>query len=63
MHEIETRLGAKVLQTVVDGAHGGGAQLTPAARNAIAQFRAFEQGLDTEVERRYARAYLSKSRR
>ncbi len=57
VHEIETRLGAKVLQTVVGGAHGGGARLTPAAKTAIGQFRVFAEGFNDEVELRYATAY------
>jgi molybdate transport system regulatory protein len=53
VHEIEQGLGTKVVATVIGGKGGGGAQLTPAGRRAIEQFRAFASGLEAEVARRF----------
>lgn len=58
VQEIERGLGTPVLVTAVGGAGGGGAQLTPAAQQAIAQFYAFTAGLEQEIQRRYAAAFL-----
>jgi len=57
VQEIERGLGAPVLVTAVGGAGGGGAQLTPAAQQAIAQFRAFTAGLEQEIQQRYVAAF------
>lgn len=53
VQEIEHGLGAKVIETAVGGAGGGGAQLTRAGQRAVEQFHAFYDGLDDEIERRY----------
>jgi molybdate transport system regulatory protein len=58
VQEIERGLGTPVLVTAVGGAGGGGAQLTPTAQQAIAQFHAFTAGLEQEIEQRYAAAFL-----
>ena len=57
VHEIEQALGAPVLITTVGGPHGGSARLTPLAREAIQRFRAFTDGLEAEIIRRYTAAY------
>ncbi len=58
VQEIERGLGAPILVTAVGGAGGGGAQLTPVAQQAIAQFRAFTAGLEQEIQARYATVFL-----
>lgn len=52
VHEIETSLGFRVLNTATGGEGGGGAALTPEAENAIRQFHALSAGLDEEIQRR-----------
>lgn len=41
IHEMEERLGEKLVETQVGGAHGGGATLTPAAVRYLDQFDRF----------------------
>jgi len=57
VREIERGLGFKVVTTAVGGKGGGGAQLTPAARRAIEQFKAFAEGFEAEVTRRYQQVF------
>lgn len=57
VQEIERGLGTPVLVTAVGGAGGGGAQLTPAVQQAIAQFHTFTAGLEQEIQARYAAAF------
>jgi molybdate transport system regulatory protein len=57
VQEIEEGLGAKVVATSVGGKGGGGAQLTPAGRKAVEQFRRFSEGFDAEVAKRYREAF------
>jgi molybdate transport system regulatory protein len=57
VQEMEAGLGFKVVDTAVGGAGGGGARLTEAGLRAISQFRAFADGFDEEVRRRYAAAF------
>ena len=59
VQEIERGLGTPVLVTAVGGAGGGGAQLTAAAQQAMAQFYRFTAGLEEEIEKRYRAAFLS----
>lgn len=57
VQEIEAGLGEKVVETAIGGVHGGGAHLTEAGRRVIAQFHAFADGLDAEIERRYHQTF------
>ena len=57
VQEIEQGLGAKVVDTAVGGAGGGGARLTPAGRRAIEQFHKFSSGFDEDVAQRYREAF------
>jgi len=57
VQEIEQGLGQRVVETAIGGAGGGGAHLTPAGRRAIEQFRAYADGFDGEVERRFRAAF------
>jgi molybdate transport system regulatory protein len=57
VQEIEAGLGEKVVDTAIGGLHGGGARLTEAGQRAIAQFHAFADGLDAEIERRYRKTF------
>ena len=57
VHEMETRLGVTLVETQTGGAHGGGAKLTPIARDYIARFERFSQGIDELVARHFAESF------
>jgi molybdate transport system regulatory protein len=61
VHEMEDRSGLRLLETEVGGEGGGGARLTDEAKNFIARFHRFEEGLDDEILRRYRDAFGRKS--
>ncbi len=46
IHEMETRLGRKLVETQTGGPHGGGARLTPTAELYLEQFDRFAHDLD-----------------
>lgn len=50
VHEIEERLGVKLLETQTGGVHGGGAQLTPEARRYLKKLDQLESLLAPLVE-------------
>jgi molybdate transport system regulatory protein len=57
VQEIEHGLGTRIVETAVGGTGGGGAHLTEAGRQAIAQFHQFSKGFEGEVARRYREAF------
>src|SRR5512136_1369431 len=57
LHEMEEGLGYKLVNAQVGGVHGGGAELTPQGRDLMKKFRAFDQGLNDEIELRFAKAF------
>jgi molybdate transport system regulatory protein len=57
LHEMESRLGFPLVDTLVGGATGGGANLTPEADELIRKFHAFADGLESEIEQRYHQAF------
>jgi molybdate transport system regulatory protein len=57
IHEMETRLGVKLVETQTGGQHGGGAHLTPIARDYVARFDRFSQGIDEIVARHFAESF------
>lgn len=57
IHEIEGRLGVKMVETQTGGVGGGGAKLTPAARDYIRKFHAFSDGLHALVSTRFEEAF------
>lgn len=57
IHEIEGRLGVKLLAGQSGGPHGGGSELTPAGRDLVERYRRFRRGLDALVEQRFAEAF------
>ena len=61
VQEMEQGLGYKLVDTAVGGAGGGGAHLTPKGRAAVAQFRAFAEGFEAEVRRRYVETFAAKA--
>ena len=59
IHEMEERLGIRLLDTRTGGVGGGGARLTAAACDLIARFHRFDEGLDEEIRRRFEEAFGS----
>jgi molybdate transport system regulatory protein len=57
LHNMETRLGFRLLETEVGGSRGGGAVLTDAARDLISRFTCFEEGLEGEIQDRFRKAF------
>lgn len=57
INEMETRLGVKLVETQVGGQHGGGAQLTPAARDYLEKFARFSGEIKQIVEAKYREAF------
>ena len=57
LHEMETRLGITLVETQTGGPHGGGARLTATARDYVARFDRFSQGIDEIVARHFAEAF------
>ncbi len=53
IHEMETRLGQKLVETQVGGKSGGGAQLTPLARDLITAFNQFSQEVEQQMQERF----------
>lgn len=49
IHEMEQRLGEKLVETKTGGAHGGGARLTPAADLYLEQFARFSHDIERLV--------------
>jgi molybdate transport system regulatory protein len=58
IHEMETRLGQKLVATQTGGAHGGGARLTPAAEAYLARFDRFAHDMERFVADAFA-AYFA----
>ncbi|TET80357.1 MAG: LysR family transcriptional regulator [Anaerolineales bacterium] len=57
LHEMEERLGIPLVKTEIGGVGGGGAKLTPKAKDLIARFHRFADGLENEIEARYQRTF------
>jgi molybdate transport system regulatory protein len=56
IHEMETRLKQKLVETQTGGQHGGGAHLTPLAEMYIARFTQVSQEIDTLLQARFSQA-------
>lgn len=57
IQEMEAGLGVSLLDTAVGGPGGGGAKLTPQARDHLDRFRAFSAGLEEEIRTRFAESF------
>jgi molybdate transport system regulatory protein len=57
LHEMETRLGMTLVETQTGGVHGGGARLSDVARDYVARFDRFSQGMDEIVARHFAESF------
>lgn len=59
IHEMEERLGQKLVDAQVGGAGGGGASLTPVARDYIQRWHTFSSGLIDVVSEHFQLAFDS----
>ena len=57
IHEMETRLGRKLVETQVGGQDGGGAQLTPLAESYIQKFKQFQEETQAIVYKLYEEVF------
>lgn len=57
IHEMEQRLGIKLLETHSGGKHGGGAQLTPEARDFVIKLEKLQTALLPLVEAAYEKIF------
>lgn len=57
LHEMEERLGKALVETEVGGEGGGGAKLSPVAKELIQRFHVFAQGMEAEIEQRFKGAF------
>lgn len=57
IHEMEQRLGTRLLETHTGGKHGGGAQLTPEARDLIVKFEKLKADLEPFVEASFEKIF------
>jgi molybdate transport system regulatory protein len=55
--EMETRLGVRLVLGQAGGTHGGGAELTPEAREFIRRFHQFTEGLAERAEKQFREAF------
>lgn len=60
IHEMEERLGVKLLETRIGGVQGGGAQLSPAAKEYLEKMDAFYDALTPVVEKTFRRIFEEK---
>ncbi len=61
IHEMERRLGQPLVDAQVGGAGGGGATLTPLARDLIRRWSDYRQGLEALVAQRFDAAFDDES--
>ena len=57
IHEMEERLGARLVEGSSGGAGGGGSRLTAAAEAYIERYQQMRAGLDEQIEERFSRAF------
>jgi molybdate transport system regulatory protein len=57
IHEMETRLGQKLIETQIGGPDGGGAKLTPLAQSYIQKFNQFQEETQTLLQSQYKKAF------
>jgi molybdate transport system regulatory protein len=57
IQEMERRLDTQLVRTEVGGAGGGGATLSPEARELVQRFQRFEAGWREQIEARFQEAF------
>jgi len=58
---MEERLSVKLVETRSGGKGGGGANLTPAARELLEKYESFRSGLDEIINNRFKEYFLKKN--
>ena len=53
IHNAEAGFGCKLLHSTIGGRHGGGAELTPEARQLLADYRRFTAEVDAYAQSRF----------
>jgi molybdate transport system regulatory protein len=61
IHEMETRLGVKLLETQTGGLHGGGAKLTPIGLDYVEKLTRLQTALAPIVEAKYREIFEAKA--
>lgn len=61
LREMEHGLGVALVETRIGGTHGGGAEVTAAARDFILRFHELEAGLDEWVRQRFREVFGSQA--
>src|SRR3989304_6320109 len=57
INEMETRLGVKLVETQVGGSHGGGAHITPVAREYLDKFDRFSADVEKVVQTKFRETF------
>jgi molybdate transport system regulatory protein len=57
IHEMETRLGQKLVETQIGGSDGGGATLTPLAQSYIQKFNQFQEQTQTLIQTEFQKVF------
>lgn len=57
IREIETNLGARLVESVAGGAGGGGSRLTPEGRRLVALFGGFRSAIDRDLLQEFSRIF------
>jgi molybdate transport system regulatory protein len=57
INEMERRLSVKLVETQVGGHHGGGAHLTPAARDYLDKFARFSAAVEQVMKEKYRETF------
>ena len=60
IHEMETRLGQKLVETQIGGSDGGGATLTPLAQSYIQKFNQFQKQTETLIQQAFQQTFTEK---
>jgi len=63
LRELETAAGFKFVERASTGSARRGMRLTPAAREFLKCYRAFQRGLDTAASRSFTRAFRGTSKK
>jgi len=59
IHQSETGLGVKLVETQIGGSGGGGARLTPECLALMDKYAALTRGINASLQRRFAEIFAS----
>lgn len=60
IHEMETRLGQKLVETQTGGSGGGGAVLTPLAQTYLDKFNQLSRSIEDQIQAQYHAIFTMK---